>query len=738
MKYCSLDLELTGFDPLTDEILEVGLVFFEPTDQGLKVTEKYSQLFRPGRLVHPKILGLTGLKQDELDQAPQLSEHHQVIQDKIRDCIIVGHNIVLDARFLEAFGFQLSGQFIDTLDLAQFLLPTHHSYNLENLMHYFGIPHDEAHRALADCLAVVGLLESFISLYQSFPEQLRQEMQRLSLKQGFLWQKLFDLPLAKLAYKVSPDEPSPQTVISVAPVASGQVILDDFTAITPEPLAQSLASSDNKHLLVVPTKASVLELWRQGLVFGLFKPEDRFDQKKFDRLLNQHNLTKEQSLFVLKVLVWLHTNWQTETIIDLNLSFFGGQFRYLINNLPLSANDTGLTVACDYETFALLTEQKLLTDHTPVLWTAHSMEQWLGQGSQGRLTWNQTLYFLRSVYNPETDFGQQDLKEEVMAALAATDLFFGLVNLSMARHYATWRYISYEALAEDTILFKKIKTAAANFISKLRQLTDQADLPDLEKLASKLENFFVPTKDHVKWIEVTESNCMFLDQPLHIAPLLQKMLHSYPQPLLVENIPDRNLLRYTLQRLGLANLEVMQPTQTIKQSKTEVKILAAQPTEEDIMHLISGSSLPAVVLLPTKGEVRAFYDSHYSDLKQFATVWAESYSGGSNKILRNFSLKNNSLLLATPKFILRNERQIQAQTLIIVDLPKVEEEHPYLKALRQFWQHDFPGFVDQQNLAQLYLLLQTFDQASLKHLYVYPGTVNFDLALQNLPLLGKI
>jgi DNA polymerase III epsilon subunit-like protein len=27
-RYCSIDLELTGFDPLRDEILEVGFVFF--------------------------------------------------------------------------------------------------------------------------------------------------------------------------------------------------------------------------------------------------------------------------------------------------------------------------------------------------------------------------------------------------------------------------------------------------------------------------------------------------------------------------------------------------------------------------------------------------------------------------------------------------------------------------------------------------------------------------------------
>src|SRR6185369_2125257 len=126
-KYCSLDVELTGFDPLADEILELGLAFFEPTSRGLRVTEQWSQLFRPKGQVHPKILGLTGISPEQLATAPTLSELHQQIQQKLDGAIIVGHNTILDTKFLEAFGFALSGQFIDTLDLVQILLPTHHS-----------------------------------------------------------------------------------------------------------------------------------------------------------------------------------------------------------------------------------------------------------------------------------------------------------------------------------------------------------------------------------------------------------------------------------------------------------------------------------------------------------------------------------------------------------------------------------------------------------------------------------
>ena len=96
------------------------------------------------------------------------------------NAIIVGHNIVFDIRFLEKNGIKFSGQTIDTLDLVQIFLPTHHSYNLENLMHTFGISHKEAHRALADSKAAISLLEKLLAVFSSFPEELKKENRKNS------------------------------------------------------------------------------------------------------------------------------------------------------------------------------------------------------------------------------------------------------------------------------------------------------------------------------------------------------------------------------------------------------------------------------------------------------------------------------------------------------------------------------------------------------------------------------
>ena len=130
--YCSLDIETSGFDPLKDEILEVGFVYFEIEDSELKITEEWTQVFKPSKEVPSKILGLTGITQSELDDAPSFAEHKTFIQEKLKNAVIVGHNVIFDIKFLQAAGITFSGEIIDTLDLVQFILPTHHSYNLEN------------------------------------------------------------------------------------------------------------------------------------------------------------------------------------------------------------------------------------------------------------------------------------------------------------------------------------------------------------------------------------------------------------------------------------------------------------------------------------------------------------------------------------------------------------------------------------------------------------------------------
>jgi DNA polymerase III epsilon subunit-like protein len=746
MKYCSLDLELTGFDPLKDEILEIGFAFFEPAPEGLRVTEQWSQVFRPKGEVHPKILGLTGITVEELQTAPPLADLHDTIQKKLNGAVIVGHNIVLDAKFLEAFGFKLSGEFIDTLDLVQFLLPTHHSYNLENLMHTFSIPHLEAHRALGDSLATIALLEQLVRRFRGFSPDLQEQIFRLIASQEFLWQELFQYPFVfPPASPAQAPEIELKTDMELPVIVPGKVTLVPFNQTSPHHTAQALGADPSKFLLVVDDKLTVLKLWQQGLVHGLFSPPDRFDAAKFDHLLAQKDLTGEQVMFCLKVLVWLGTNWQTETIIDLNLSFFGGQFRSLVSNRSLEANaPVGKVICCDYETFAFISEQKLYSGRAPVLWNAHRLEQWLSAGSQDRLTWNKALYLLKSIYNPETDFGRLDLREPVIAALAAADLFFSLVNLNITRHFRREQYVSYERLAADDFVFNKIKSAAENFSAKVEALFVEGEFFEISKFIAQLAEFFAEVPEHVKWIEASETNCVFVDRPLHIAPIIQEMLQPYSDPAVIENLPDPRLVDYVLRRLGWPGLEVL--TSAGADNFVIQCLISREPlSEQYVLSLLQPANLPALVIFPEKAAVRGFYDRNYLILKKFAHVLAQSYSGGSNKILRNLAIRSASILLATPGFVARSPHAVAGRTLILAGLPRVQTDHPYTQALNNYWQIEFPGFLELLSVAEFYALLQVVLSADLESLHISPAegqTLDQLTALtdsvKNLPFLEVI
>lgn len=711
---------MTGFDPLRDQILEIGFVFFRPTPGGLEVVERWSQVFKPTMDVHPKILGLTGITMAELEQAPPLAEFHQFLREKLGSATIVGHNVVLDRRFLEAFGIPLAGPTIDTLDLVQFILPTHHSYNLENLMHYFNVKHEEAHRALGDALATVNLLEQLLRRYQAFSKELQDKILAIAAQQGFFWQELLGYPFNFPVPDPVPGQSSPlaETEGEEGSLAGQSFILRPFREITPAPIARLLQKGQEPYLLAVPDKNQVLQLWKDGLVHGLFSPEDCFDRKKFDHLLSLE-MDPEQARFCLKILVWSYTNWQTETVIDLNLSFAGGQFRSLVTGkFPGGEIGPDQLLCCDYQTFGLLAQRKLHSGHRPVLWTAHALEQWLSEGSQGRLTWNQILYYLKTIYNPETGFGQESLREPVVEALAAADLFFGLVNLLLGRYYGGEARVSYESLAQNPHVFGQIQTAAQSFTAKINTVQDRHGFLELKRFAESLNAFFADAPGQVKWIEAGETNCAFISRPLDIAPILQGLLKNFPPAVAVDNIPHEGLLRYILQRLGLDFPENFIPAAAEK--PVEGRLV---PSGSDIAALLQPEHLPAVLLFTHPSEVRDFYDRNYSRLKAFARVFAQGYSGGSNKILRNFMISDASVLIATGNFIVRNGRPVQAKTLLVHGVPELDQSHPYLHALQNHWQGKFPAFMELQETLRLNLLAQLLYSPALERVYLFSPTV---------------
>lgn len=728
--YCSVDLEFTGFDPSRDQILEIGFAFFRMTEKGAEITEQWSQVFKSSIEVHPKILGLTGITQEELDAAPDFNEYREFLQEKLGDAIIVGHNPVMDVKFLEAYGLTLSGKIIDTLELVQFILPVHHSYNLENLVHYFGIKHHNAHRALGDAISTAAVLENLLRVYAGFSDKLKKELQSVASRTEFLWQQLLEVNLEKKDLEQNDSLQHLGTISNLQSLElSAELITIDPTPDNHEARVALGLKDKPSTVFAVEDSATVMKLWKDGLVHGVFRSEDTFSKGAFEKFLKSAT-TPEELRFCLKVIVWLHTNWQTEVVFDLNISFFGGQFRqFIVGGTPRINSEAVLCL--DYISLqTLAVAEKNATDFKNrqlVIADIQNFEKFMSTGFGTRLSWSGVLYSLKLFYNPETDFGNMDVKEDVMAALVSADLFFGLVYMLLHQTFPNNQYATIEELerSHDPIL-NRLHRAAENLREKILVVHDKIGTTELNRTLGFLENFFQPTEGRVKWVTIDERNLSFADQPIDIADSVDKILKEFAGVRFTDYITTSELLSYLVDRLGLHTdiSEFAKLSEHLIPSNLQVVPSVNVLTDIQLYEETAHSPLPLIIIFPDLSSVKEFYNAHYPKIKESAALFAQGYSGGGNKMFRNFSIKENSVLLVTADFMAKQNYKISAQTLIFTGLPNVERDHPYTSAVIKHWAGKHEGLISTFQLSKITFALKKLKLNRVVAIKLYNLTKN--------------
>ncbi len=690
-KYCSIDLEFTGFDPEKEQILEIGFAFFEVGENGFTVTEQWSQVFKPTVEVHPKILGLTGISQAEIDVAPNIAQFRDFLSDKLHDAILMAHNPILDIRFLELAGVKLSGQSIDTLELVQFLLPTHHSYNLENLMHYFGIEHKDSHRALADCLSTISLLEKMIAIHSRFTPELKAKLAAVLAKTDFLWAKLLELNFDVDSVQVNDSLAHGEFADDELPDFALPITIDPKHHLHESRVVNTLTKQDGEWLVVMRSKQEVLRLWQAGVVEGTFQSKDLFDKNAFEQFMKSAS-TSEELRFILKILVWMETNWQTKTILDLNLSFFGGQFKSFITGGNYKAGSKKI-LACDYEALTFLSENNLETTRQLIVCDLQRFESHLTGGSKERLSWYYFSFILKSIYNPETEYGLVELKDEVVDALSSVDLFFGLVQLILRKNLKQLDYISINELESLYGLFyNRLHQAAQNLSVKLKALGSRATNDSVTRLGDNLENFFKIEQNYIKWVELTDENVILHSQPIEIKSIASELVGKFASVGYTDTLLQAPLLFYFAERLGLDTEVLLFHNKFVKLNLTELTLNHSNPLD-DLMAL-SEAATPIVLIFATSSAVKTFYKDHFDNLGSNFRVFAQEYSGSGNKIFRNFKIFPNALLLATSQFINKQKYNAVSGSLGYIDWPDIDSRHPYVQALLQTYSSAFPNLKD--------------------------------------------
>lgn len=153
--YTVIDLETTGLDACTCEILEIGAIRY----RNHKKEEEFHTYIRPEGSIPATASCVNHITWRKVASAPSLSDISESFLDFIGNDSLVGFNIPFDIKFIQTrLGIDITNTSFDVLPFVRETFPELPSYKLDNLRQDFvlgGVPHS----ALGDCIATATLLQ---------------------------------------------------------------------------------------------------------------------------------------------------------------------------------------------------------------------------------------------------------------------------------------------------------------------------------------------------------------------------------------------------------------------------------------------------------------------------------------------------------------------------------------------------------------------------------------------------
>ncbi|MCD8116659.1 MAG: PolC-type DNA polymerase III [Oscillospiraceae bacterium] len=166
-EYVAFDIETTGLSDQNDRITEIGAVVFGPDG---KPGERFQTFVNPGMHIPPDIQRLTGITDRDVFDAPEEGEAVGAFLDFVAGRPLCAHNADFDVGFISAAAERMERPFqplyIDTLALAQALLPDLRKFKLDVVSDRLGLPGFRHHRASDDALVCGRILQKFVPMLQ--------------------------------------------------------------------------------------------------------------------------------------------------------------------------------------------------------------------------------------------------------------------------------------------------------------------------------------------------------------------------------------------------------------------------------------------------------------------------------------------------------------------------------------------------------------------------------------------
>ena len=289
LKFCALDLETTGGNLESDQIIEIGMAKIEH----LKITERKSILLRPEIKIPVFIQRLTSIRQKDVQHARKIEDCIDEIVAFLGDAILVAHNTSFDIPFLNSVLTRLGRPKLQnpalcTNLMTKYLLPHLLNSNLNHMSDLFDIDLPHAHRALDDATACAQLLLKYLDFF--IAKGIRK------VNSLYYPNQQFQLGKHHLRKEQSAELNDflalPQHPFSLVAKGPHGVILF-AVALSPEASSQAFLKEQIKHLpweiLTIEIAGTLLEAFVQaGSFFRKLKPEW---QKKVMQFYHQQHPT---------------------------------------------------------------------------------------------------------------------------------------------------------------------------------------------------------------------------------------------------------------------------------------------------------------------------------------------------------------------------------------------------------------------------------------------------------------
>jgi DNA polymerase III subunit epsilon len=165
-----IDLEMTGLDPASDEIISFATVTV--SGGNVRLDDTCYELVRPRRMPDWDTIRIHGLREVDLEEAPPLEDHMDDLLNALTGRPIVAHVAEVERSFLEtalsSVGVELRNPIVDTAALDRELRrlrgqrpAAREPIGLSEMVRSLGLPVHRPHHADGDALTTA---QAFIAL----------------------------------------------------------------------------------------------------------------------------------------------------------------------------------------------------------------------------------------------------------------------------------------------------------------------------------------------------------------------------------------------------------------------------------------------------------------------------------------------------------------------------------------------------------------------------------------------